>query len=110
MFAHLEMVSAVRGCPPLIHYLLSSAFNESIDLRYAEDVVIDTVEGGHMTKGLAILIGPERPYETSEAMRRTAVHAPQRSGSTWQARPRFSDLAAIAVGECQSIFRRRSHG
>ncbi|WP_319456439.1 MULTISPECIES: NADP-dependent isocitrate dehydrogenase [unclassified Mycobacterium] len=31
-----------------------------------EDVVIGTVEGGHMTKDLALLIGPDQPWETSE--------------------------------------------
>jgi isocitrate dehydrogenase len=31
-----------------------------------EDVVIGTVEGGHMTKDLAMLIGPEQAWETSE--------------------------------------------
>lgn len=31
-----------------------------------EGVVIATVEGGHMTRDLAILIGPDQPYETSE--------------------------------------------
>ena len=31
-----------------------------------EEVVIGTVEGGHMTKDLAILIGPEQGWETSE--------------------------------------------
>jgi isocitrate dehydrogenase len=31
-----------------------------------EEVVIGTVEGGHMTKDLAILIGPEQRWETSE--------------------------------------------
>ncbi|MDT5066782.1 MAG: isocitrate dehydrogenase [Mycobacterium sp.] len=31
-----------------------------------EEVVIGTVEGGHMTKDLAILIGPEQDWETSE--------------------------------------------
>ena len=31
-----------------------------------EEVVIHTVEGGHMTKDLAQLIGPEQPWETSE--------------------------------------------
>ena len=31
-----------------------------------EDVVINTVEGGQMTKDLAILIGPNQPYQTSE--------------------------------------------
>ncbi len=31
-----------------------------------EEVVIGTVEGGYMTKDLAILIGPEQEYQTSE--------------------------------------------
>ena len=31
-----------------------------------EEVVIGTVEGGHMTRDLAILIGPEQGWETSE--------------------------------------------
>ncbi|MCW2559446.1 MAG: isocitrate dehydrogenase, partial [Mycobacterium sp.] len=31
-----------------------------------EEVVIGTVEGGHMTKDLAFLIGPEQGWETSE--------------------------------------------
>ncbi|MEU0495517.1 NADP-dependent isocitrate dehydrogenase [Mycobacterium sp. NPDC006124] len=31
-----------------------------------EDVVIGTVEGGHMTKDLALLIGPEQSWQTSE--------------------------------------------
>ncbi|MDT5108634.1 MAG: isocitrate dehydrogenase [Mycobacterium sp.] len=31
-----------------------------------EEVVIGTVEGGHMTKDLAILIGHDQPWETSE--------------------------------------------
>jgi isocitrate dehydrogenase len=31
-----------------------------------EEVVIGTVEDGHMTKDLAILIGPDQPYQTSE--------------------------------------------
>ena len=30
-----------------------------------EEVVIHTVEGGKMTKDLALLIGPEQPYQTS---------------------------------------------
>ena len=31
-----------------------------------EEVVIGTVEGGHMTKDLALLIGPEQSWQTSE--------------------------------------------
>ena len=32
-----------------------------------EDVVITTVESGSMTKDLALLVGPEQPYQTTEA-------------------------------------------
>jgi isocitrate dehydrogenase len=31
-----------------------------------EDVVIQTVEGGQMTKDLAILISPDQPWQTTE--------------------------------------------
>lgn len=31
-----------------------------------EEVVIGTVEGGHMTKDLALLIGPEQSWQTTE--------------------------------------------
>ncbi len=31
-----------------------------------ERVVIETVESGKMTKDLAVLIGPDQPYETTE--------------------------------------------
>jgi isocitrate dehydrogenase len=31
-----------------------------------EEAVINTVEGGHMTKDLAILIGPDQPWQTTE--------------------------------------------
>ena len=31
-----------------------------------EDVVIKSVEAGHMTKDLAMLVGPEQPWETTE--------------------------------------------
>jgi isocitrate dehydrogenase len=31
-----------------------------------EEIVIGTVEGGQMTKDLAILIGPEQGWQTSE--------------------------------------------
>jgi isocitrate dehydrogenase len=44
-----------------------------------EDVVISTVEGGHMTKDLAILIGPDQPYETSEQYLNTIAEALNRA-------------------------------
>jgi isocitrate dehydrogenase len=31
-----------------------------------EKVVVDTVEGGSMTKDLALLIGPDQPWQTTE--------------------------------------------
>ncbi len=31
-----------------------------------EDVVINSVEAGHMTKDLALLVGPDQPWETTE--------------------------------------------
>jgi isocitrate dehydrogenase len=40
---------------------------ELIDFTHAlEDVVIKTVESGKMTKDLALLIGPDQPYQTTE--------------------------------------------
>jgi isocitrate dehydrogenase len=44
-----------------------------------EEVVIATVEGGHMTKDLAILIGPDQPYETSEQYLNTIAEALERA-------------------------------
>jgi len=40
-----------------------------------EEVVIGTVEDGHMTKDLAILIGPDQPYQTSEEYLATIADA-----------------------------------
>ncbi|HET6672737.1 MAG TPA: NADP-dependent isocitrate dehydrogenase [Agromyces sp.] len=40
---------------------------ELIDFSHTlEDVVIKTVESGAMTKDLALLVGPEQPYQTTE--------------------------------------------
>jgi isocitrate dehydrogenase len=39
-----------------------------------EEVVIHTVEGGKMTKDLALLISPEQPYQTSEQFLATLAH------------------------------------
>ena len=44
-----------------------------------EETVIATVEGGHMTKDLAILISPDQPYETSEQYLHTIARALKRS-------------------------------
>ena len=34
--------------------------------EHLEEVVIHTVEGGQMTKDLALLISPDQPWQTSE--------------------------------------------
>jgi isocitrate dehydrogenase len=40
---------------------------ELIDFTHTlEDVVVKTVESGKMTKDLALLVGPEQPYQTTE--------------------------------------------
>lgn len=44
-----------------------------------EETVIATVEGGHMTKDLAILISPDQPYETSEQYLHTIARALKKS-------------------------------
>ena len=44
-----------------------------------EETVIATVEGGQMTKDLAILIGPDQPYETSEQYLNTIAEALERA-------------------------------
>jgi isocitrate dehydrogenase len=45
---------------------------ELIDFTHTlEDVVITTVESGAMTKDLALLVGPEQPYQTTEEFLQT---------------------------------------
>lgn len=45
---------------------------ELIDFSHTlEDVVIRTVESGAMTKDLALLVGPEQPYQTTEEFLQT---------------------------------------
>ena len=45
---------------------------ELIDFTHTlEDVVIKTVESGAMTKDLALLVGPEQPYQTTEVFLQT---------------------------------------
>jgi len=45
---------------------------ELIDFSHTlEDVVITTVESGAMTKDLALLVGPEQPYQTTEEFLQT---------------------------------------
>ncbi len=50
-----------------LHY--RGLFDETPDVvRFAqalEEVCVETVEGGHMTKDLAILIGPDQPWMTT---------------------------------------------
>ena len=43
-----------------------------------EDVVIGTVEGGQMTKDLALLIGPDQEWQTQRGVPRLARREPAR--------------------------------
>jgi isocitrate dehydrogenase len=53
-------------------------FDETPDVvRFAETlerVCVETVENGHMTKDLAILVGPEQPWMTTEQFFEAIVH------------------------------------
>ena len=53
-------------------------FDDTPDVvRFAETlerVCIETVEAGHMTKDLAILVGPEQHWMTTEQFFETVVH------------------------------------
>ncbi len=51
----------------LAHRGVLDGNQELIDFTHTlEDVVITTVESGKMTKDLALLVGPEQPYQTTE--------------------------------------------
>jgi len=56
-------------------------------VRFAETlerVCIDTVEGGQMTKDLAILIGPEQPWLTTEGFFEAIVQNLETAMKNWQ--------------------------
>jgi len=56
-------------------------------VRFAETlekVCIDTVEGGQMTKDLAILIGPEQPWLTTEGFFEAIVQNLEAEMANWK--------------------------
>ena len=56
-------------------------------VRFAETlekVCIDTVEGGAMTKDLAILIGPEQPWLTTEGFFAAIVENLETEMQSWK--------------------------
>jgi isocitrate dehydrogenase len=59
-------------------------------LRFAETlekVCIDTVESGHMTKDLAILVGPEQPWMTTEQFFEAVVKNLEQAMANWEKVP-----------------------
>jgi isocitrate dehydrogenase len=49
-----------------------------------EKVCIDTVESGHMTKDLAILVGPEQPWMTTEQFFEAIVTNLDEAMAAWE--------------------------
>ena len=66
-------------------------FDDTPDVvRFAEtleQVCIETVESGHMTKDLAILVGPEQPWMTTEQFFETIVKNLEGAMATWETAP-----------------------
>ena len=66
-------------------------FDDTPDvLRFAETlekVCIDTVESGHMTKDLAILVGPEQPWMTTEQFFEAVVKNLEQAMANWEKVP-----------------------
>jgi isocitrate dehydrogenase len=59
-------------------------------VRFAEtleDVCVATVESGKMTKDLAILVGPEQPWMTTEQFFEAIVENLESAMSAWTAQP-----------------------
>ena len=59
-------------------------------VRFAEtleQVCIETVESGHMTKDLAILVGPEQPWMTTEQFFETIVKNLEGAMAKWETAP-----------------------
>jgi isocitrate dehydrogenase len=63
-------------------------FDDTPDVvRFAETlekVCIDTVESGHMTKDLAILVGPEQPWMTTEQFFEAIVKNLEEAMAAWE--------------------------
>ena len=72
-------------------------FDETPDVvRFAETlekVCIDTVESGAMTKDLAILVGPDQPWMTTEQFFDTIVKNLETTMKSWAAAPAESEPA-----------------
>ncbi|MGN6155339.1 MAG: NADP-dependent isocitrate dehydrogenase [Sphingomicrobium sp.] len=66
-------------------------FDDTPDVvRFAEtleQVCIDTVESGHMTKDLAILVGPEQPWMTTEQFFKAVVKNLEAAMANWKKEP-----------------------
>jgi len=65
-------------------------------VRFAETlekVCVDTVEGGAMTKDLAILVGPDQPWMTTEQFFDEIVKNLETAMSSWQSTPAESEPA-----------------
>jgi isocitrate dehydrogenase len=58
-----------------------------------EQVCIDTVESGHMTKDLAILVGPDQPWMTTEQFFDTIVKNVDTVMASWEQAPQASEPA-----------------
>ena len=66
-------------------------FDDTPDVvRFAETlerVCIETVEGGQMTKDLAILVGPEQPWMTTEQFFEAVVTNLEAAMASWETAP-----------------------
>jgi isocitrate dehydrogenase len=62
-------------------------FDDTPDVvRFAETlerVCVETVESGQMTKDLAILVGPEQPWMTTEQFFEAIVHNLETAMASW---------------------------
>jgi isocitrate dehydrogenase len=52
-----------------------------------EQVCVDTVESGQMTKDLAILVGPEQPWMTTEQFFEAVVNNLEAAMANWAKEP-----------------------
>ncbi len=65
-------------------------------VRFAETlekVCIDTVEAGHMTKDLAILVGPDQPWMTTEQFFDKIVKNLETTMASWEQAPQATEPA-----------------
>ena len=65
-------------------------------VRFAETlekVCVDTVESGQMTKDLAILVGPDQPWMTTEQFFDAIVKNLETAMASWEQAPQESEPA-----------------